>query len=68
LKLCCWSGKRCYASNCTVFECSTGNVSVCRFHGHKDGMFQSRKVIVDGHFSIFDVWYRKLHGEVIVFG
>ena len=57
MKLCCWSGRRCWKSGCDVFDCSSGMVSVCPFHGHVNGRCMSRKVLdVGSSRSIFDIW------------
>lgn len=42
LRLCLWSGRRC-SSSCDRFECSTGNVSLCKFHGHAGGRDTPRR-------------------------
>lgn len=55
MKLCCWSGKRCYRSQCEVFDCSSGNVSVCPYHGNPDGHFLPKK-FVGSHLSLIQIW------------
>ena len=67
VRLCPWDWHRCFLSCCGSVD-SFGVVVVCLRHGNPSGYCLPRKVIVDGHFSIFDVWSRKLKGEVIVFG
>jgi hypothetical protein len=49
-----WSGRRCF-SHCDVFECSTGNVSACPFHGHVNGRDTPRKV-GGSSLSLIQIW------------
>lgn len=37
--------KRCYWSSCSIFDSSSGNVAVCRFHPNPSGMLKHRLVV-----------------------
>jgi len=45
-KMCKYSpDKRCYWSSCSVFDCDSGNVYVCRYH-RGGNLVTPRKVVV----------------------
>lgn len=53
--LCCWDGRRCYALHCDTFQCATGEVELCVFHGHASGRDTPRKS-VGRCLSLLDIW------------
>ena len=44
VKRCRWSGKRCYFSNCSIFDCHSCDVGICPFHGNPFGFMMPHKV------------------------
>jgi hypothetical protein len=55
VKLCRFTGYRCYRSSCSIFDRNSGDVGVCSHHLNPDGFLLPRRVSGAG-LSILQIW------------